>query len=132
MKRFFLLMILTSAAIAACKKDDQGNDDHDFTGTVNITSPAEHDTIHGGTSFPVTGTIEGSHEMHGYMIQVTNAATSDVIYENEYHDHAESFTINETVAHTLTDTTELMLHIEAAGDHEGSNVTKDVMFHYVP
>lgn len=126
-------LILTAAAIfvlSACKKDN--DDETPFSGTVTITAPAESAVISGGSSFSVTGTITGNQEMHGYHIIVYNQNDQSVVYENQYHDHAESYTINETVTHTLVASTPLRLVVEAAGDHESEKVTKEVLFAYAP
>lgn len=126
-------IILTAAvalSLAACKKKDK--DDTPFSGTITITAPAESATINGGSSFAVTGTITGNREMHGYHIIVYDQNDQSVVYENQYHDHAESYTISETVSHTLTASTPLRLVVEVAGDHEDESVTKEVLFGYAP
>ena len=132
MKQLIALALLT-AVFTACKKDKNDDSDHtEFAGTITITSPAENDTIVGGNSFVVTGTITGNMEMHGYQLQIFKTANDELVYEGSEHDHAEAFALNETITHSLTDTTALKLVVEAAGDHEGSTVTKEVHFTYIP
>jgi len=126
-----LTLALAALAITACKKDK--NEDHmEFEATITVSSPSENDTITGGTSFLVTGSIAANMEMHGYHVELYNSSDNSLLYENEYHEHSESFTLNETVTHALTAQTALKLKIEAAGDHEGSTVTKEVHLTYIP
>jgi hypothetical protein len=130
MKQYFALALLTLVLVSCKKKDD---DDHiDFSGTIAIDTPAENDTINGGSSFFVTGTITGNMEMHGYHVIVYNEDDQSVVYENQYHEHGTSYVVNEAVTHTLSTGTPLRLYIQAAGDHEGQTVTKERLFYYVP
>lgn len=126
------IIALVALAFTNCKKDNNDPEDTIFQANITVDSPEEGDTITGGTSFAVTGTITGNKEMHGYRVQVFKTASSELIFENEHHDHEVSFTISETVTHTLTETTALKVMIEATGDHAGSTVTKDVPVTYIP
>jgi hypothetical protein len=128
MKRFIIYALL-ALSFSSCKKDD---DHTPFEGTITITAPQPNATIQGGSSFTVTGTISGNMEMHGYHVVVYNQNDQSVVYENSHHDHASSYTLNETISHTLTSATPLRLFIEASGDHDGSTVTKEVLFTYAP
>ena len=123
---------LIATAFTACKKEKKTTEDTVFSGTITISAPAENATITGGTSFLVTGTITGNMEMHGYHVAVYKTANDELIFEEEEHEHASSFTISKQVTHALSDTTALKLVVEAAGDHEGSTVTKEVHFTYIP
>jgi hypothetical protein len=129
MKQFFAFALLI-LVVAACKK--KNNDDIHFAGTISIDTPAAGDTIHGGNSFFVTGTISANDEMHGYHLTVYNQDDQTVVYENQYHLHASSYVMNEAVTHTLTAATPLRLVVEAASDHEGDALTKEVLFTYEP
>lgn len=129
----FYLFILASTlctALFSCKKDN--NQSIPFSGNISINYPTENDTVTGGTSFVVTATITANQEMHGYHIVVYNQNDQSVVYENQYHEHASTFAVSETVAHTLSTTTPLRLVIEGAGDHESEIFSKEVIFQYVP
>ena len=130
--KVFIALTIAAIAFTGCKKDKSSGEDHTFEGTITVTAPAEGAVINGGTSFQVQAAITGNMEMHGYQLSVFKQADDALVFTHEEHDHATSFSINETVTHTLSDTTLLRLEITAAGDHEGSTVTKTVSFTYVP
>lgn len=130
MKYTISLFALLTFALFSCKKDKE---DHvDFSGSISVTAPAANDTITGGNTFMVTGNITGNTEMHGYMITVYNQNDQSVVYTNTLESHAEAYTLNETVTHTLTASTPLRLVIEVEVDHDGETMTKEVLFQYQP
>jgi hypothetical protein len=129
MRTFFAFALLIIVIVSCKKKND---DDINFAATITVDTPAAGDTIHGGNSFFVTGTISANDEMHGYHITVYNQNDQSVVYENQYHLHASSYVVNEAVTHTLTTAVPLRLVVEAASDHEGDAITKEVLFRYEP
>lgn len=130
--KFYLFIIASTLCIAlfSCKKDN--NQSVAFSGSISINYPAENDTVTSGSSFIVTATITANQEMHGYHIVVYNQNDQSVVYENQYHDHATTFNVSETVTHTLSTSTPLRLVIEGAGDHESEIFSEEVIFQYVP
>lgn len=130
MKRFGIYALL-ALSISSCKKDNH-HDHASFEGTITITAPETNSTIQGGNSFTITGTIAGNMEMHGYHVVVYNQNDQLPIYDNVTDAHASFYELNETVTHSLTDTTPLRLFVEAIGDHDGTTVTGEVLFTYVP
>lgn len=122
---FFALIIISAVA---CKKDDEVT----FEGSLTISAPATNDTIHGGTTFPITGTITGNVEMHGYQVTVYNQTDQTVVYSSTEENHASEFSINQTVNHTLTVGTPLRLVVEVEVDHDGTSMTKEVLFYFKP
>lgn len=126
----FIFIPALALIVFSCK--DKVAEKPEFSGTITVQSPVENDTIKGGTSFTVTGTITGNTIMHGYSIQVYNQLDQDVVHDQTHHEHSTSFAVNETVTHTLSDTIPLRLVLEAAGDHEGAVVHKEVLFIYIP
>jgi len=130
MKYTISLFALLTFALFSCKKDKE---DHvDFSGSISVTAPAANDTITGGNTFMVTGNITGNTEMHGYMITVYNQNDQTIVYSNTLDSHSESYTLNETVTHTLTASTPLRLVIDVEVDHDGQTMTKEVLFQYQP
>jgi len=123
---FFALIILSAVA---CKKDEE---EVPFEGSLTISAPAASDTIHGGTTFPITGTITGNTEMHGYQITVYNQNDQSVLYTSQEESHASEYSINQTVSHTLTAVTPLRLIVEVEVDHDGNTMTKEVLFYFKP
>lgn len=128
--RFLFTFIILAIAFSSCHKKE--NIATPFTGTITINTPVAGDTIHGGSSFLVTGTITGNVQMHGYHVIVYNQNDQSVVYENISVDHQTTYSVHETVSHMLSVTTPLRLLIEVAGDHEGSTITKEVLFSYAP
>lgn len=129
MKLTISLFTVLAITLFSCKKED----DHvDFSGSISITSPAANDTINGGNTFTVTGSITGNTEMHGYMITVYNQNDQSVVYTNTASGHSDAYTLNENVIHTLTAATPLRLVIDVEVDHDGESLTKEVLFQYQP
>lgn len=122
---FFALIILSAVA---CKKDKEV----EFEGSLTISAPAANDTIHGGTTFPITGTVTGNVEMHGYQVTVYNQTDQTVVYSSTEENHASEYSINQTVNHTLTVGTPLRLVVEVEVDHDGISMTKEVLFYFKP
>lgn len=130
MIRTISLFALLTITLFSCKKDKE--DHEDFSGSITVTAPAESSTITGGSTFMVTGSIEGNTEMHGYMITVYNQNDQSIVYSNSLDAHSEEYTLNETVTHTLTAATPLKLVIDVEVDHDGESMTKEVLFQYQP
>ncbi|MDF3026467.1 MAG: hypothetical protein K0S23_774 [Fluviicola sp.] len=131
MKTSFIIAILASSiSLSACKKDKKTNstteEENHPTAIITITSPLENDTIQG--NFTVTGTIDGTENLHGYQVTVTNTLNDSIIYQNEVHDHLADFTINQAVSQTYTTFTPLKLEVLVALDHDGNTAVKTVHF----
>lgn len=130
MKPFFILILVSSISLTACKKDKSTDDsteheDH-ATAVITITSPNENDTIQG--NFSVTGTIVGTANLHGYQVTITNALNDSIVYQNEVHDHLANFTINQAITNPYTSYTPFKLEVVAALDHDGNTASKTVHF----
>lgn len=126
----FILISILCSTLFSCKKKESEN--LPFSGNISVGYPTENDTVTGGSSFIVTATITANQEMHGYHVVVYNQNDQSVVYENQYHDHASTFAVSETVTHTLSTAVPLRLVVEGAGDHESEIVSKEIVFQYVP
>lgn len=126
-----LYLLLGLFIFSACKKEDK-EEETPFSGQIAITFPDSGTGIVGGTSFPVTATISGNKEMHGYVLTIYNTNNQTVVYTTQNTNHATSYTINETVTHNLTMATPLKLVIEVEVDHDGETLKKEILFSYQP
>lgn len=122
---FFLFILAGSMIFTSCKKD-KSTEDEAVTAVVTITNPHDGDTIQG--NFAVTGTIHGSASLHGYQITLTNTWNDSIIYQNEVHDHAADFTVNQAITHGFSSFTPLKLDLVVALDHDGNTTSKSVLF----
>lgn len=132
----FLSAILLASALVmtSCKKDKDGDDDHDTvpTAEIQINSPsAGHEYMAGDTVF-INATVTGSATMHGWEFQLKNNADQSVIYSNDAHDHAATYTISDKWVNNLAAHTEVKLVVEATLDHDGHTAQKEVVFHCMP
>lgn len=126
-----LLFIIIAVGLFSCKKD--GNTETvTLSGTITISNPVEGDTLQCDSLFSVNAVISGNKVMHGHYVVIYNQNDQSVLYENQVHDHASSYALNETVTHHYTTVTPLRLVIEAAGDHEGELLTKEILFSVTP
>lgn len=121
----FLLLLAGGLGFTSCKKD-KSTEDEAVSAVVTITNPHDGDTIQG--NFNVTGTIVGSASLHGYQITLTNTLNDSIIYQNEVHDHAADFTVNQAVSHGFSSYTPLKLDLVVALDHDGNTTSKSVHF----
>ncbi|MDR0803074.1 hypothetical protein [Fluviicola sp.] len=122
---FFLVILTGSLGLASCKKDKSSKNEP-VSAVVMITNPHDGDTIQG--NFTLTGTIVGTANLHGYQITVTNTLNDSIIYQNEVHDHAANFTVNQAINHGFSNYTLLKLDLVAALDHDGNTTSKKVQF----
>ncbi len=130
MKPFFISTILVSGiAFTACKKEKHADhDEHEdhATALITITNPHENDTIQG--NFTVSGSIEGTANLHGYQVTVKKAANDSIIYQTSTDEHTSSFTINQAVTNPFTIYTPLKLEVVTVLDHDGNTESKTVHF----
>lgn len=131
MKQFIFPFILILAfVLGACKKDDA--ETLPFSGSITIVSPNENDTIDSSPSFLLSIQASANKEMHGYSIQLFNANTDDLLYEDLQHVHNTSYSILSDVAISVTDTIPVRLVVETAGDHEDEKLLKTRQFILIP
>ncbi len=131
MKQFIFPFILILAfVLGACKKDDA--ETVPFSGSITIVSPNENDTVDSSPSFLLSIQASANKEMHGYSIQLFNANTDDLLYEDLQHVHNTSYSILSDVAISVTDTIPVRLVVETAGDHEDEKLLKTRQFILIP
>jgi len=131
MKQYIFPFIIPLAfVLGACKKDDV--ETIPFSGTISIVSPSENDTIDSSPSFLLSIQASANKEMHGYSIQLFNANTDDLLYEDLQHVHNTSYTILSDVAISVADTIPVRLVVETAGDHEDEKLQKTRQFILIP
>jgi hypothetical protein len=131
MKQFILPILLTLVfVLGACKKEEA--ETIPFSGTISIVSPNENDTIVSSPSFLLSIQASANKEMHGYSIQLFNANTDDLLYEDLQHVHNTSYTILSDVAISVADTIPVRLVVETAGDHEDEKLQKTRGFVIIP
>jgi hypothetical protein len=128
MKTYFFLLILVFIAVS-CKKEEE---DTAVTATISITSPSANDTISYGQAVHLQGTINGSAEMHGYIITFTNQTTGNPIYSQVYDSHSNAYTINDSWTNNVSDTTTIKLLIDVEKDHDGNKETKELFVVCLP
>jgi hypothetical protein len=127
---FFSITLAVVFILGACKKDDV--ETIPFSGTISIVSPSENDTIDSSPSFLLSIQASANKEMHGYSIQLFNANTDDLLYEDLQHVHNTSYTILSDVAISVADTIPVRLVVETAGDHEDEKIQKTRQFILIP
>jgi hypothetical protein len=131
MKQFiFPVTMALVFVLGACKKDPA--ESVPFSGSITIVSPNENDTIDSSPSFLVSIQASANKEMHGYSIQLFNANTDDLLYEDLQHVHNTSYTILSDVAISVADTIPVRLVVETAGDHEDEKLLKTRQFILIP
>lgn len=128
MKTYLILALLVSIAVS-CKKHEEGAE---VTATITIASPTANDTIAFGQAVHLQGTINGSAEMHGYIVTFTNQTTGNPIYSQVYDSHSSVYTINDSWTNNVSDTTTVKLFIDVEKDHDGNKETKELFVVCLP
>ena len=125
MKTAICTFLLISIFVLSCKKDS--GEEEVFEGGITITNPTANDTI-SGTQTIVTGSITGNMELHGYHIVLYKTSDNSILAEKEVDNHSSSITLNDTLNYSVSQLTQVRLHIESAYNHEGDMTTKDVNY----
>lgn len=128
---FFLLPAFLLPALItlhACKKDE----DHGNEATIVIASPQEGQMFHQGETVPIKATLTGKESLHGWEVQIRKKSDGTVLFQKDAHDHALTFTIDESWANNVTAHTDLVLEVFAQVDHDGAKTSKVVNFHAHP
>ena len=124
------LILITSLAIASfsitsCKKETEKEEDVAAVAIFTITTPVENQVYAFGDTVKIDATIVADADMHGYNVRLVNLSSGMNILNQGYHEHAKSFTVNESWKNSVTDTTQLKIILDAAIDHEGNISTKE-------
>ncbi len=125
MKTAICTFLLISIFVLSCKKDSV--EEEVFEGGITITNPTVNDTI-SGTQTIVTGSITGNMELHGYHVVLYKTSDNSILAEKEVDHHSSSITLNDTLNYSVSQLTQVRLHIESAYNHEGDMTTKDVNY----
>lgn len=129
MKTQFLTFFIISILALSCKKET--SEEENFEGGITLTNPTSNDTIT-GTQTIVTGSISGNLTLHGYHMVLYRVSDNAVLAEKEVDNHSTSITLNDTLTYSVSQLTQVKLHVESAYNHEGDMTTKDVIFNLQP
>jgi hypothetical protein len=107
-------------SISACKKDEVVN------ATISITSPTATDTLAFGDTLALTGTVNGTGEMHGYSVNILNVLSGVTVYSHIYDIHATSYAVSDSWVNEVVDTSIVQATIDVIKDHDGNHELKSV------
>jgi len=123
------ILLFSLVMMNACKKDDH---DHGNEATITISSPTEGQQFHNGETVTIKATLTGTESLHGWKIEIRKKSDGTVLFSEDEHDHATTFTLEKTWTNNLTEHTDLILEVFAQLDHDGLATSKTVNFHAHP
>ena len=97
-------------------------------GKFTIVAPAPGATYHYGDTIYVQATINGSEQLHGYEVAMKAVGSTDNLYFQHHHEHANPLQVVESWKNTLTQPTEMILEISAILDDQAHKKTQTVSF----
>ncbi|MFN8698428.1 MAG: hypothetical protein ACK500_06665 [Flavobacteriales bacterium] len=135
---FFLSLALLSTAVvfSSCKKDEEQQEDTTPTPTpqavITINDPLPNAMFSLNDEVHIDVDITASFEMHGYMVELINETSGEVVWTTDAHDHGNSFHIHDHWVNNVTDHSDMKLRVTAELDHDGATTVKEVHFHCHP
>lgn len=129
-----VLFVATMGLVSSCKKkDDNPSPTPTNNFSISVTSPTDMQTFTNGSTVNIKATISNSTEMHGYDLKITNKSNNNQeVFKKEAHEHATSYTIDESWLNNVTMHSDMELEITVYVDHEGNTKTQHVHFHCHP
>ena len=120
MTRSIIIISLLSISLISCKKDEI------VTATITFNTPSANDTIPFGSVVHLTGSVNGSAEMHGYTVTFTNLTTGSDVF-SEIHDvHAANYALDYSWTNNVVDTSVVKLVVDVEKDHDGNMEMKEI------
>jgi hypothetical protein len=106
---------------------------HDATSAeINFVEPQMNDTIPANQELHIEGTVTADGEMHGYIIQVLNLSTNEVMMERKSSKHDKEYAFHEHWQPATFEITPARVQIEVILNHEGLKASKSVDLVFLP
>lgn len=109
-------------AITACKKEEKMVTHVD----ISFSEPSVNDTIASYNQIHVEGTISADGDMEGYAVSLINSSNDAVLFTRKYDVQAESYNFHEHWTNNVSDTTPVLVRVEAIQDKKGSKASRDI------
>jgi hypothetical protein len=118
-----ILLLLSLVIWTGCEKESEP-----VTATLTLIEPTAGDTIPAGEALHMHGTVEGTGELHGYSLTLTNLTTNQVVYSGSNDNHQTSYAFDEHWVNTEGVTSSMRLTLVVNLDHDGTTSSKSVDF----
>lgn len=122
------MAILLGFSTSACKKDKETPK----SVTITITSPTASSMFHWGDTVEIHAHVKAPFELHGWEVVIKKVPDGHVVFMAEDHVHAEEFHVDTFWINSVTEHSDMELHVSALMDHDGGKETKVVAFHFHP
>jgi hypothetical protein len=121
-----LFISMMALLIVACNKKEPGENNPSNIGNesiaITINTPNENESFDFNETVSVEGWVIGTSHVHGYTVELINQSNQDsILYSHEVHDHGNELQFQETWTNNLSDTSTVLIRVEAFGDHEGGS-----------
>ncbi|XOV67630.1 MAG: hypothetical protein ACFHU9_00390 [Fluviicola sp.] len=121
-----LFISMVALLLAACNKNEPWDNTSSNNGNESIAitfnTPNENESFDFNETVNVEGWVIGTSHVHGYTVELINQSNQDsILYSHEVHDHGNELQFIESWTNNLSDTSDVLIRIEAFGDHEGGS-----------
>lgn len=114
------IIFMSISSFFACKKDHDHVTENKIV--LNWAQPLDGSTVKLGDTLRIEGNATFPTELHGYEVVVTRASDSlTPLFSEDADIHATDLQISKKWKNSLSDSTRLLVKIEIAKDHSGSN-----------
>ncbi len=121
MKVIFIFS-LAFLALGACKKEEKTVTNVEIT----FAEPTSNDTILSYNQVHAEGTIVADGTLEGYTVSLIHSSNGALLYTNTYDVQAKSYNFHEHWTNNLSDTTQVIVRVEANKDKNGNKATKEI------
>ncbi len=130
-----IALLSASAIFTSCKKDEEQEEPTPTPtpqAVITINEPLANAMFNLNEEVHIDVDITASFEMHGYIVELINETSGEVVWSADAHDHATSFHVHDHWVNNVTDHSDMKLKVTAELDHDGNISTKEVHFHCHP
>jgi hypothetical protein len=114
-----ILLLLSLVIWTGCQKESEP-----VTATLTLIEPTAGDTIPAGEALH----MQGTGELHGYSLTLTNLTTNQVVYSGSNDNHQTSYAFDEHWVNMEGVTSSMRLTLVVNLDHDGTTSSKSVEF----
>jgi len=125
-KIIYTALMCSSLILVSCHKKDHNHNMEAVENVVSISfsTSAIEDTIASGDEFHITGSIDGTAEMHGFDLTLKNLENDSILHKYSNYKHNSSYPIHTHWMNNLSSTTNMEIKVVVVKDHEGNTETK--------
>lgn len=119
-------LLLALTLMAACRKTEEAP-----AATLQVITPVNQQTFKSGDTVHISANASYVAEMHGYRALVVSAA-GDTLFDADEHIHGATVNISESWVNNSITAQELKVIVGVEIDHDGHEMSREVIIHTEP